>query len=386
MTAGRPLRAVPAGPDVLAALPAALDGSGPALLPLPVGAPREVVARLLEVARLEQPVEHDDVALVVPTSGSTGEPKLALLTSRALRASATATLERLGGPGEWVLALPLTHVAGLQVAVRSLLAGSPPLVADTSTGFSAATLEATRSAGSGSRTYLSLVPTQLHRLVDTGTDLSWVSAVLLGGAAADDALVAAGQSLGTRVVRTYGMTETCGGCVYDGVPLGGVRVEVGTGSRVRIAGATLARGYRLRPDLDRAAFADGWFVTSDVGELDAGGRLRVLGRVDDVVVTGGEKVAAATVEAALRAVPGVRDAVVAGVPDAEWGQVVAAVVEISQGGAGVSGAELQAVVRDALGPVAVPRRLVVVAALPRTGLGKPDRRAARVLLGLPADP
>ena len=386
MSAGRPLRAIPAGPELLAALPAALDGSGPAVLPLPVGAPDDVVARLLAAARLEQPLEDDDVALVVPTSGSTGEPKLALLTSAALRASATATLDRLGGAAPWVLALPLTHVAGLQVAVRSLLGGTAPVPVDSSRGFTPAAFAAATAQLTGERAYVSLVPTQLHRLVDASTDLSPYAAVLLGGAAADDELVAAAEQLGTRVVRTYGMTETCGGCVYDGLPLDGVRVALGPDGRVRLGGPTLAHGYRLRPDLDAAVFVDGWFVTSDVGEIDEAGRLRVLGRSDDVIVTGAEKVAAAAVEAALRWAPAVRDAVVAGVPDAEWGRMVAALVEVAGGGAGVSDAELQAVVRERLGAAAVPRRIVVVDALPRTDLGKPDRLAARALLGLPPAP
>jgi O-succinylbenzoic acid--CoA ligase len=382
VTAGRPLRALPADGDLVPALRAALDGSGPAVLPLPRTAVAPgVVADLLAAARLEQPLEHEDVALVMPTSGSTGEPKLALLTAAALHASAGATSARLGGPGRWVLALPLTHVAGLQVVVRSLLAGTEPVIVDTSAGFTPEAFGAAGAQLGGERAYVSLVPTQLRRLVDAGTDLSSYAAILVGGAAADDALVAAAAALGGPVVRTYGMTETCGGCVYDGEPLDGVRFAVDDAGLVRLGGATLAAGYRLRPDLDEAAFLDGWFRTADLGAVGADGRLRVLGRADDVIVTGGEKVAAAEVEAVLRTVPGVRDVAVAAVPDAEWGHVVAALVEVAEPADGrMTPDALRAAVRERLGPVAVPRRLLVVDALPRTALGKADRLAVRRIL------
>ncbi|WP_235843593.1 o-succinylbenzoate--CoA ligase, partial [Cellulomonas algicola] len=281
------------------------------------------------------PAAHVDerVAVVVRTSGSTGEPREVLLSRAALRASATATEHRLGGPGRWLLALPTHHVAGVQVLVRSVLAGTTPVVVPDGPFRPAAFLEALAAFGTAERRYTSLVPTQLVRLLDdpAGTAaLATFDAVLLGGAAtAPDVLVRA-RSAGVRVVTTYGMTETCGGCVYDGVPLDDVTVALDDAGRVLLSGPVLADGYRGRPDLDADAFVtlpDGRRAlrTSDLGRLDDG-VLTVLGRADDVLVTGGAKVAPAAVEAVLGGLDGVREACVVGVPDAEWGQAVVAVV------------------------------------------------------------
>jgi O-succinylbenzoic acid--CoA ligase len=330
----------------------------------------------------------DGVALLVRTSGSTGTPREVLLTADALRASAEATHRRLEGPGHWLLPLPPTHVAGLQVLVRSLVAGTTPEVLDGP--FRAdAFADATRRlpAGEGPR-YTSLVPTQLHRLFDSpeGRDaLLTYDAVLLGGAAAPTDMVARARELGARVVTTYGMSETCGGCVYDGLPLDGVRVELDEDGRIRIAGPVLAAGYRDRPDLDAAAFEhrDGtrWLRTSDLGRQVPGppARLEVLGRADDVLVTGGVKVPPAAVERALAGLPGIGELLVVGVPDAEWGQALVAVVVPAAGTPGPTLDELRRGAADALGGPAAPRHLVLVDALPLRGPGKPDRRGAAEL-------
>ena len=152
----------------------------------------------------------------------------------------------------------------------------------------------------GDRRYTALVPTQLVRFLDAEPDaLRGFDAVLVGGAATDPALLARARAEGVRVVTTYGMTETAGGCVYDGAPLDGVRVRVTDGG-VELAGPVLASGYRLDPDATAAAFEGGWFRTRDAGELDAEGRLTVLGRLDDVLISGGVNVAPAAVEAVLR--------------------------------------------------------------------------------------
>jgi O-succinylbenzoic acid--CoA ligase len=365
----RTLRPLPAEPlPLLAPLRDALDGSGPALLPLPADA--GAAARVLASCRPGEPLERDDVALVVPTSGSTGEPKGVLLTAEALRASARATHERLGGPGRWLLALPVTHVAGLQVLVRSLLAGTQPVVlGERSMGV------ATRDMGSGRR-YTSLVPTQLARVLAQPGEaraLASYDAVLLGGAPAPPSLLDAAREAGVRVLVTYGMTETSGGCLYDGQPLRDVGVGVDVDGRVWLAGPVLAAGYRLRPDLTADSFADGWFRTSDVGRWE-GARLHVLGRADDVVVTGGEKVAPAAVEAALTAHPSVRDAAVVGLPDAEWGERVVAVV-VLRGPLTLEQARDQ--VARTVSRVAAPRALHVVDALPLLETGKVDRLAVR---------
>ena len=372
----RPLLAFPGEPEeLLTRLPAALDGTGPGLLPLPADhAARE---RVIEVCRPDLPLERDDVALVVPTSGSSGEPKGVLLTASALRASAAATLERLGGPGQWLCALPVTHVAGVQVLVRSVLAGIEPVVVGRRT-----LADAAKDLREGRR-YVAVVPTQLRRaLADPAETAALASfdAVLLGGAATPPALLATARCAGVPVVTTYGMTETSGGCVYDGIPLGATRVvldgEGGQVRRIRLGGPTLAVGYRLRPDLTADAFHDGWFTTSDLGRWD-GPRLQVLGRVDDLVVTGGEKVAPTAVEAALVEHPAVADVCVLGVPDAEWGSRIVAVVVLRQP---LAIEQAREHVTSRVSRVAAPRELVAVAKLPVLASGKVDRLAVRRLV------
>ena len=358
----------------LAPLAAALAGDGPPLVPVPDG---PAGAAVTAMAALDEPVEVPGVALVVPTSGSTGVPKGALLTAAALRASSQATLDRIGGPGHWLLALPVTHIAGLNVLVRTLLGGLPAQAMDLAGGFTPAGFVAATGELGGGRRYTALVPTQLARLLDGGAEavaaLVSYDAVLLGGAAAPPALMERAAVAGARVVTTYGMSETCGGCVYDGEPLDGVLVDVAADGRIALGGAPVFAGYRLRPDLATGALElrDGvrWHLTRDAGRWD-GGRLSVLGRIDDMITTGAEKVAPLAVESALAAVPGVREAVVVGVPDEQWGQVVAAAVT------GAAGLTLEGV-REALRPVlpgyALPRRLLVLDRIPLIGTGKPDR-------------
>ena len=185
-------------------------------------------------------------AVVIATSGSTGEPKLVALSGAALRASARATEARLGGPGRWLLALPAEHVAGIQVIVRALLAGAPPVVMDLRTGFRPDAFAAATAALGPGRRYTSLVPTQLRRILDAEgavAALRSYAAVLVGGAALDPATRERALAAGVRVVTTYGMSETAGGCVYDGVPLDGVTVELDEDGRILLGGPTLASGY-----------------------------------------------------------------------------------------------------------------------------------------------
>jgi O-succinylbenzoic acid--CoA ligase len=319
--------------------------------------------------------------VVVTTSGSTGEPKLVELGVDALRASAAATAARLGGDARWLLALPAEHVAGVQVVVRALLAGAPPEALDLRGGFRPGAFATATAALPEGRRHTSLVPTQLRRLLDAGgaalDALRSYAAVLVGGAALDPGLHARARAAGVAVVTTYGMSETAGGCVYDGVPLDGVVVDLEADGRIRLGGPVLARGYLGRPEETAAAFAGGRFRTGDLGRW-SGGRLVVLGRADDVVVTGGEKVAPAAVERVLGAQPGVAAACVVGLPDPEWGQVVAAAVVGT--GARIDADALRAAVRAELGRAAVPRRIVELAALPLRGVGKPDRAAVTALL------
>ena len=271
--------------------------------------------------------------------------------------------------------------------VRALLAGAPPVVQDLRGGFRPAGFTAATARLGPGRRYTSLVPTQLLRLLDAGgaalDALLGYDAVLVGGAALDAGLRARADAAGARVVATYGMTETAGGCVYDGVPLDGVRIGLDEDGRIVIGGPTLAAGYLDDPEATAAGFVgcgDGReFRTGDLGRW-GDGRLEVLGRVDDVIVTGGEKVAPAAVERVLTAQPGVRAACVVGLPDPEWGAIVGAAVVV-EGTPALD--ELRAAVRAALGRAAVPRVLHTVDALPLRGIGKPDRAAVARLLTTP---
>jgi o-succinylbenzoate---CoA ligase len=358
---------------LLPALERVLDGRDPALVAVPADHDRESTLRAL---RLGSAID-DDVALVVTTSGTTGAPKGAMLTAAALTASASATHERLGGPGSWLLALPPCHIAGLQVLVRSVLAGSVPVELDVSAGFDISELpNAVRRLGSGRR-YTSLVAAQLAKaLTDpaAAAALAELDAVLVGGGPAPRPILDAAAAAGIAVVRTYGMSETAGGCVYDGVALDGVRLRVLADGRIAIGGATLAKGYRnpVVPD----PFAEpGWFRTDDLGTVDDSGVLTVLGRADDAISTGGLTVLPQPVEAALCTHPAVGDCAVFGLADDRLGQRVVAAVVVSDGCAPPTLDTLRAVVTRALDATAAPRELHIVDALPRRDIGKVDRAA-----------
>ncbi len=378
----------PSGAAVLAevfpALAAAVAGTGPAVVPVPDGPAGAAVLRMAAVAEpLERPVtadgSPDPVALVVPTSGSTGTPRGALLTVSALTASAAATAERIGGAGSWLLCLPTTHVAGLQVLLRALAAGTAPVCQDLSAGFTPEGFARAAGQVAGGRRYTSLVPTQLLRLLDDPAAcdaLRGFDAVLLGGAAAPAALLARARAAGVPVVATYGMSETSGGCVYDGLPLSGVRAGLAAADgRITLSGPVLFAGYRRDPVATAAVLADGVLTTGDLGAIAADGRVEVLGRADAVLVTGGELVSPEAVERVLTGAAGIADAVVVGLPDPEWGQRVVALV-VRAGADGPVAGDLRTLVSDRLGRASAPRDVVAVDALPLLGIGKPDRVAA----------
>jgi len=362
----------------LPALRRALTGDGPALA-LVDAAPGGPPASVVDMLAPDAPVDRDDVAVVVATSGSTGAPKGVLLTGAALRASAAAAHDRLGGSGRWLLALSPARAGGLQVLVRSLLAETAPVTMPgpfTAEAFAAATA----SMGSGPR-YTALVPTQLRRVLDAGgaavDALASFDAIVLGGAAAPAALRRRADAAGVRVVPSYGMTETCGGCVYAGRPLEGVSVRLAQDGRIAVGGATVFAGYRLRPDLTAAALVDGWHLTQDRGRLDADGRLEVLGRLDDVAVSGGVNVPLAAVEEALADLPELADVAVVGVSDEIWGERVVAYVVPRPGRPAPSLAAVRDHVGATLPRTYAPREVVVVDALPTLPSGKVDRLTLR---------
>jgi O-succinylbenzoic acid--CoA ligase len=366
---------VPAGPSALSVLPAletALAGAGSAMLPVPADDERQT-GLLTTALRAGEDID-DGVAVVVSTSGTTGTPKGAMLTAAALTASADATHRRLGGPGRWLLALPAHHIAGLQVLVRSVVAGHPPVAV--SSRFDETELPAAISAMGSGRRYASLVAAQLDKALANPSAcaaLAELDAILIGGGPTPARIAERATAAGISVVRTYGMSETAGGCVYDGVPLDGVRIRIDLDGRIALGGATLAKGYRNPPEPD--PFAEpGWFVTDDVGALDSSGILRVLGRNDDAISTGGLTVFPQLVETALASHPRVADCAVFGVPDETLGQRVVAAVVAADGYPPPTLSELRTHVKTLLDPTAAPREVHIVDELPRRGIGKVDRR------------
>lgn len=397
-----------------AALTSALDGTGD-----PVELTEDGRVLLRPEARDPARCGHPDATAVVRTSGSTGAPKQIVLTAAALRASAAATAAHLGGgdargTGHWLLAVSLHYVAGLAVLSRAIDAGTEvrPLPAGpfTPAAFAAA---AARLPDDGRPLLVSLVPTQVSRLLAADADPAGLEAlrrfdhVLVGGARLPAPLRAAAEAAGVRLTATYGMAETCGGCVYDSRPLPGVAPEIldpdadGTG-RVRLTGPMVAAGYLDDPARTAAHFgrspadspgrsgtpASGSFLTEDLGRLthDDGPHLTVTGRADDVVITGGVKVSAAAVQAVLEADPDVADVFVGAVEDPEWGQRICAAVVPAPGAhpwRADTQRRLAVVVKDALGGPAAPKTWLALDALPLLSTGKPDRRALTALFAAP---
>lgn len=378
----------------------------------------------------------EPIALVVGTSGSTGTPKRTALTAGALAASAVAT-ERFFGSNsdaasQWLLALPAHYIAGAQVLARSVLAGTAPVIARSviePVHFSPEVFLQAVERMSSARRFISLVPTQLHKLLESadanphlGAEiheaLGSFTGILLGGAPASADLLAAASTLGLNTVTTYGSAETAGGCVYSGSVLPGVRVELvpeegmpavpDTGGepaqvgRIWISGAHLASGYigdaaRTAEHFFSAADGTRWYRTDDYGLLSPAAapdsnkncseqRLQVLGRSDDVLISGGVKISARAVATVLEEHPSVREACVVGLPDARWGTAIAAAVTLvpSAGAAATStenrpalNEELCALLRarcaEKLGAPAAPKQLSILPDFPLTSTGKPDR-------------
>ena len=378
----------------------------------------------------------EPIALVVGTSGSTGTPKRTALTARALAASAAATEQFFGSnsdaASQWLLALPAHYIAGAQVLARSVLAGTAPVIARSviePVHFSPEVFLQAVERMSSARRFISLVPTQLHKLLESadadshlGADiheaLSSFTGILLGGAPASADLLAAATALGLNTVTTYGSAETAGGCVYSGSVLPGVRVELvpeegmpavpDTGGkpaqvgRIWISGAHLASGYigdaaRTAEHFFSAADGTRWYRTDDYGLLSPAAapnsnkncseqRLQVLGRSDDVLISGGVKISARAVATVLEEHPAVREACVIGLPDARWGTAIAAAVTlVPSAGAAATPTEnspalneelcalLRARCAEKLGAPAAPKQLSILPDFPLTSTSKPDR-------------
>jgi len=321
-----------------------------------------------------------DVAAVVATSGTAGDPRGVELTWSGLEASARAVSRALGpagpgiqaaqeavtGSGPWLCCLPLHGVGGLGIVARAWSTGDPVEVV---ARFDTAAVAETRAK------LVSLVPTTLRRCLDDGVDLERFSRVLLGGAALDPALRARAELAGATVVSSYGLTETWGGVVHDGRPLDGVEVRLGDDDEILVRAPMVMLGYRLRPD-DTAAVlsADGWLRTGDVGSLDTDGALSVIDRLRDIIVSGGVNVSPTEVEGVLVDHPGVVDLGIAGTADPEWGERVVAHVVAADPAAPPTLADLRAFAAERLSAAKLPRELVLVDEVPRTEGGKLLRR------------
>ena len=382
VTAPHILRAIPVEDRawLIAALDDALAGGTP-ILPLARGLQPDDPGALA-VRSLELP---DDTAVVVRTSGSSGVPKAVALSRSALAANAEATHEAFGGPGQWLVALPTHLISGLQMLVRSSIAGTDPVFAPD--GADAEALIAAAEQLEHERRYVSLVPVQLARLLDLAERdedarevLQRFDAVLVGGQAVTLDLRRRAHALGVSLRRSYGMTETSGGCVYDGVEIGDALVRI-RGGEVQLAGPMLAHGYvgdaeqtadRFIVEPDREGRPVRWYRTGDAGEL-LGGMLTVTGRLDRVLISGGVNVSLDEVERVAREFAGWDSAVAVATEHPEWGARPSLVVEISPGA--VPFEEVRAGIRARLGAAAAPEWATETEALPRLAGGKPDLAA-----------
>jgi len=346
---------------VLVALREALDG-GDAILPRPSGAEYDDVPNEVE----------STVALVVQTSGSTGKAKRVTLSTQALLASAAASESALGGHGQWLLALPAHYIAGVNVLVRSITAGTDPVVLGSAHGdpldFVAAASRLTHP-----RRFTALVPAQLAKLMDVDEavgELQRFDRILVGGQSMPKTLLDRALELGLNVTRTYGSSETSGGCVYDGIPIGDTFMRLVEGE-IELGGPTLARGYLNDAERTRRTFyeddAGRWYRTNDSG-LITDGVLSVTGRLDDVIVSGGIKVSLTAVERVVRSLPDLHDAVVVRQADDRWGEVPVVFSTTA-----VSLETLREAVGSQLGVAARPAEVVHVDVIPLLPSGKPDR-------------
>ena len=374
---------LPAG-DAWRELIASVWDAGAAVLPIDVRMPPAEAEALVQRARPTVVLDEAgcsrrtdgeaaaaEVVAVIHTSGTGGAPKLVEFDRHAIDAAVASSALALeaGSHDRWLCCLPVAHVGGLLVVLRAVLLGAPVSVHER---FDVRAFERERDVA-----FTSIVPTMLVRLLDAGADLRRFRAILVGGAALPGALRDRADGAGATIVETYGLTETCGGVVYEGRPLPGTSVRIDRETNgIEIKGPTLMHGYRCDAGATRAAFTeDGWLRPGDAGRLRPDGRVHVIGRLDDLIETGGEKVWPQEVETALATHPGVADVAVAGRRDREWGQRVVAFVVPTDRTAPPTVAELRDHAAATIARYKAPQEVILVDELPRTSSGKVRRRA-----------
>jgi O-succinylbenzoic acid--CoA ligase len=304
------------------------------------------------------------IGLCLATSGTVGEPKVVELSREAVEAAVRSSIEMLGGHADdpWLCCLPIAHVGGMLVVLRGVITGAPVEILRRFD---------TEAVTQSPHVFAAMVPTMVHRLLADDADVSHFRAILVGGADLDDATSERARQAGARVIATYGLTETCGGVAYDGAFFDGTAVRFGPHNEIQIAGPTVMEGYRFDPQATADGFTlDGYVRTGDAGELDESGRLRVHGRLDDLILSGAEKIWPQEVEAALREHPNVVDVAVAGRPDPEWGARVIAFVVPEPDLPTPTVEELRDFASDRIARFKAPRDVVLVEELPRTSSGK----------------
>ena len=325
---------------------------------------RDALARALDggPALSLAPISHqsvpDEIALLILTGGTTGASKLVALSADAMRASASLSNRALGADSRdrWSLSLPLHHIAGINQLLRSIDLQNDPV----------------KSGGE----FISVVPTQLYRGIAKQSkeleELRNAKKVLIGGAAVPDNLLRQGRDLGIPLVTSYGMTEMCGGCVYNGEPLPGVEVKILSSGQIALKGPMQATGYFENAVATQESFIDGWFITSDQGVINRDGSLEVIGRVDDVIISGGEKISPRAISEILGVFFPDEEIYVLGIPDTEWGQSVRVVLKTSSLSQKFTLKECREKISQSLGKVAAPRSLLLLSEIPVKSNGKVD--------------
>lgn len=310
-----------------------------------------------------------DCAVVISTSGSTGKAKQVCLSAQALITSADSAHRYLGAIGgqRWSLVLPLTHIAAINVLVRAIELGLEAVDNRNSDRYSPAE-------------YVSVVPTQLHRALNNSSEKKFLQhlqsavAVLVGGGPTDEFLIAKAKENGVNVITTFGMTEMCGGCIFDGNPLPLVEMKITETGRVKLKGPMRANGY-LNDENSWAAVIDGsWFITSDLGRIDAG-KLKILGRIDDQIISGGKKISLNEIEMSLHAVFPLQQFIAFAISDPEWGQALA-LASASK----IAEASIKDHLRRTFGGFGVPKFFLQLEEIPTKGIEKPDRNRLREIL------